>query len=260
MANTALITGASSGIGCEFARLHAAAGGDVVLLARRETPLKHLQVELQAAYGITATVLVADLAVEDAAKDIVAQLAAAGIEIDVLINNAGFGGRGLFTERDWQADRAMIQVDIIAPAQLMRLLLPPMMARGHGHVLNVSSTAALMPGPWQAVYHASKAFLASLSNAVDEEVRGTGVTITNLMPGATATGFAAASGMDKTHIFDAATPPDKVAKAGYQAMLAGKLDVRAGLPFFMAAFMRCIPFMSKRFVMRQIKKMVANGD
>ena len=260
MPNTALITGASSGIGRELARLHSAQGGDVVLLAGRGAALEALKEELQAAHGIRATVMVADLAEEDAAQQIVERLDEAGVQIDVLINNAGFGGRGRFIERDWAAERAMIQVDIIALAQLTRLLLPPMVARGQGRILNVSSTAALMPGPWQAVYHASKAFVASLSNALTEELSGTGVSVTNLMPGATATGFAIAAGMDRTGIFDRAVGPGVVAKAGYQAMLAGKLDVRAGLPFFMAAFMRFIPFMSKRFVMRQIRKMVQAGD
>jgi len=252
---TALITGASSGIGKEMARIHAQRGGDLVLVARSQDKLEALKQELEGEYGISATVIVGDLtqlATVDAVYD---QVKAAGIEVDYLVNNAGFGGHGLFHERDWEADLAMINLNVIALTALTRKFLPGFVARNSGRVLNVSSTASLMPGPLQAVYFATKAFVTFLSNAIAEELRETDVTVTALLPGATATGFAATSGMDKTNLFSKTATAESVAFDGYEGMLKGKLDVISGLTFGQKVMMKTIPFAPKKTLLKQVRQM-----
>lgn len=255
MTNTALITGASSGIGAELARIHAERGGNLVLVARREAKLAELAAELEAQHHVAVRILVEDLADEVTPQRIFDQLAAEDIHIDVLINNAGFGGRGKFHERNWAEDRSMIQVNIVALSALTRLFLPALVARGQGRILNVSSTAALMPGPLQAVYYATKAYVTNFSNALAEELRGTGVTVTTLMPGATATEFAATSGMDATDLFKEAVSARQVAEAGYQGMLQGQLDVITGLPFSQRMATRIMPFLPKAVLLKQVRQM-----
>jgi short-subunit dehydrogenase len=251
----ALITGASSGIGEELARIHAARGGDLVLIARSEDKLNALASELESAHRITAHVLAKDLTDESAAQEVYDEVAARGLSVDVLINNAGFGGVGTFHERDWSTDRAMIQLNVIALTALCRLFLPDFVARGSGRILNVSSTASLLPGPMQAVYYATKAFVTSFSNAIAEELRGTGVTVTNLMPGATETDFGKRSGMDKTELFSSTASARAVAQDGYDAMLAGKLDVIAGLTPVQRVAMAAVPFTPKSVLLKQVHQM-----
>jgi len=229
MKRTALITGASSGIGRELALIHAEQGGDVVLVARREDALNDLAAKLTSKDKVNVRVIPADLSKEGAPAQIYETLKADGIEIDYLMNNAGFGGRGKFHERDWVSDRSMIQVNIIALTALTRLFLPGFVTRNSGRVLNVSSTASLMPGPLQAVYYATKAYVTFFSNAIAEELHDTDVTVSTLMPGATETEFAKTSGMDATTLFaDTASAAD-VARVGYEGMLAGELDIFAGV-------------------------------
>ncbi|NEP84786.1 MAG: SDR family NAD(P)-dependent oxidoreductase, partial [Okeania sp. SIO3B3] len=158
MGNTALVTGASSGIGSELARLHAAKGGDLVLVARREEALNKLKSELENAHNIKATVIAADLAQPDSAEKIFAATEAASIQIDILINNAGFGGHGKFHERDLAKDQAMMQVNIVSLVNLTHLYLQGMVSRNSGKILHIASTAGFLPGPLQAVYFATKAF------------------------------------------------------------------------------------------------------
>lgn len=219
---TALITGASSGIGAEFARVHASKGGDLVLVARRADRLNELKTELEKAFGVHVTVLAKDLSQPAAGEELVRDLKAQGIQVDYLINNAGFGGRGLFHERDWERDRAMILVNVFALTTLTRLLLPEMVQRQHGRILNVASTAGFLPGPLQAVYYATKAYVLSFSEALVNELAGTGVTVTVLCPGATETEFAGQAGVGETLAFKRGTvPPREVAAYGYAAMLKG---------------------------------------
>ena len=225
MKNLALVTGASGGIGLELARLHAARGGDLVLVARSEDKLEALAAELSQRHGITAHVFARDLSRIDAAEELAAALERKGLAIDVLINNAGFGGHGKFHERDWTADKAMIQLNVVTLTGLTRLLLPGMVARGHGRILNLASMAAFLPGPLQAVYYATKAFVLSFSEAIANELEGTGVTVTVLCPGATETGFAATGGLEDVKAFANADAPDGVARAGYAGMLRGKTVV-----------------------------------
>lgn len=219
MAGTALITGASGGIGREFARLHAAHGGDLIIVARREEALEALKTELEAAHGVNVRVIAADLSVPGAAAEVHAALD--GAQVDILINNAGFGGHGPFHEQDLSRNRAMIALNVGALTELTRLLLPGMMARGHGRILNVSSMAGFLPGPLMAVYYATKAYVISFSQALAEETRGAGVSVTVLCPGPVRTGFAETAGMQGVKVVAHGVAPERTARAGYRAMLRG---------------------------------------
>ena len=220
---TALITGASSGIGRELAIIHAARGGDVVIVARRMEALEKLKSELEQSHTVSVHCIAADLIEPDAPSQVCDQLEQRGIKVDVLINNAGFGGHGKFHERDWQQDRAMIQLNVTALCDLTHRCLQGMVKRGQGKVLNVASTAGMLPGPLQAVYYATKAFVLSYSQAIAEELRGTGVTVTALCPGPVATEFVKNADLDGVGTFDAAASPESVARIGYQAMEQGRL-------------------------------------
>ena len=255
MNKTALITGASSGIGRALATIHAKAGGDLVIVARREKALQELKEVLERDYKINVFVIVKDLTKGNAVNDIYKVIQEEKITIDFLINNAGFGGHGLFYERDWKEDLAMIQLNIVALTALSRKFLPDMVTRDSGRILNVSSTASLMSGPLQAVYFATKAYVTSFSNALAEELRDTKVTVTNLMPGATDTDFANVSGMDKTALFKNPFTPQEVAQAAYNGMLKGKLDVISGLTLSQKLMMKTIPITPKKLVLSQIRKM-----
>lgn len=252
---TALITGASSGIGRAFAHIHTEAGGDVVVVARRESELIQLKQELESKYGVRVLVIVKDLTESTAAAQVVAEVKAAGFQVDYLINNAGFGGLGVFHERDLTLDLDMINLNIKALTSLTHFYLQEFVQRNEGKILNVSSTASLMAGPLQAVYFATKAYVTSFSNALVEELRDTNVSVTNLMPGATATEFGQVSGIDKTSLFNKTVSAQSVAEAGYKGMLKGKIDVVAGLTFFQRLLMACLPFTPKKIALTQIRKM-----
>ena len=177
------------------------------------------------------------------------------IQIDVLINNAGYGGVGKFHERDRQTDLNMINLNVLALTDLTRLFLPRMVERNSGKILNVSSTASYLPGPMQAVYYATKAYVTFFSNAIAQELHDTNVTVTNLMPGATATEFGSTSGMDKTDLFDKTASAHSVAMDGYNGMLKGKLDVVSGLTLSQKIMMGMIPFTPKKMLLKQIYNM-----
>jgi len=253
MGNTALVTGASSGIGAELARYHASKGGDVVLVARSEDRLNELKSELERAHGINATVLAADLAQPDSAEKIFAATEAAGLQIDILINNAGFGGHGKFHERDLTKDQAMMQVNMVSLVNLTHLYLQGMVSRDSGRILHVASTAAFMPGPLQAVYYATKAFVVSFTQAIAQELEGTNVTSTTLCPGAVATGFVKAGDLDGIDLWDKAATPESVAKCGYNAMLKGDLVKinEMGLNFMLNWV---VPFLPRRTVLKISQK------
>lgn len=223
MANTALVTGASNGIGLELARLHAKKGGDLVLVARSEDKLVTLKTELEAEHNVTVHVIATDLATVNAAQEVFEQTEALGLEVDVLINNAGFGGHGKFHQRELVQDQAMIQLNIVTLTNLTHLYLKGMLKRNSGKILNVSSTASFMPGPLQAVYYATKAFVTSFSQAVAEEISDTKVTVTALCPGAVDTGFVAAGDLEGLDAWDKAATAESVAECGYKAMEQGKL-------------------------------------
>lgn len=227
---TALITGASSGIGLDLARMFAANGHDLVLVARSEGKLQELAVELEKRHEITAHVAACDLARPDAAKQLVEEVKERGIEIDVLVNNAGFGLKGPFAENDLQRELDMIQVNVIALTALTKLLLEPMLARRRGRILNVSSTAAFVSGPFMAIYYATKAYVLSFSEALADELRDSGVTVTVLCPGPTATAFADVAGMTQSRLFTMMRPmaSARVASAAYRGLMSGKRLVLPG--------------------------------
>ncbi|MEP6574222.1 MAG: SDR family oxidoreductase [Gemmatimonadota bacterium] len=226
----ALITGASSGIGEGFARRLAAEGYDLVLVARSKDRLAALAAELTREHGRSCAVIVSDLADGDAPRILAAELERRGLVIDVLINNAGFGLWGVFAEADLQRQLDMLQVNITALAHLTGLLLPGMIGRGRGRVLNVASTAAFAPGPLMAVYYASKAYVLSFSQAIGNEVDGTGVTVTALCPGPTRTGFAAVAKSEGTKLFHGRGVMEvgPVIEAGYRGLMRGQAVVIPG--------------------------------
>jgi len=225
MGDTALITGASSGIGRELARLHAQQGGDLVIVARSKDALEALCEELQSKHGVRVTVIIADLTEPDAPQTVFEKVTAARLSIDTLVNNAGFGGHGLFHERDWEKESAMIRLNVLALTHLTHLFLPAMVERKQGRILNVASTAGFLPGPLQAVYYATKAFVLSFTQAIAEELSGTGVTVTALCPGPVDTGFAKAANVEDVEAFDNTASASDVARIGYRAMQSGKLVV-----------------------------------
>lgn len=226
--DTALITGASGGIGEELAKVCAAHGLDLVLIARSEEKLRKVASELSSKHGIKAIILPVDLADPATPDRLFQELSAQGIEIDVLINNAGFGLQGAFAEIAVPEMAAMLQVNVAALTLLTRLLLPAMIRRGRGRVLNVASTAAYVPGPFMAEYYASKAYVLSLTEALANELQGTGVTATALCPGPTTTGFAERAGVAHAKLFETAMPAEEVAKQGFEGMLQGKTVVIPG--------------------------------
>ncbi|RMB63358.1 SDR family oxidoreductase [Dokdonia sinensis] len=255
MVKTALITGASSGIGKELARIHAKNGGNLVIVARSEDKLKDLQGELERTQGVEVHVIVKDLTTTSAAQEIYNEAKNKGIAVDYLINNAGFGGHGKFHERDWEDDLAMIHLNVVALTALSRKFLPDFVNRNSGRILNVSSTASLMPGPLQAVYFATKAYVTSFSNAIAEELSDTKVTVTALLPGATETDFAETAGMADADLFQNTFSAREVAQAGYDAMLQGKLEVMAGLTFGQKVMMKTLAITPKKLVMKQVRKL-----
>ncbi|HLM57292.1 MAG TPA: SDR family NAD(P)-dependent oxidoreductase, partial [Pyrinomonadaceae bacterium] len=172
---TALVTGASGGIGEELARLFAADGHDLVLVARSEDKLNALAKELSAKHGVETLVLASDLARPEAPREIFEQLGREGVVVDALVNNAGFGSYGLFAETELEKELELLQVNVVALTHLTKLFLPIMITLKQGYVMNVASTAAFQPGPLMAVYYASKAYVLSLSEALANECEGTGV-------------------------------------------------------------------------------------
>jgi short-subunit dehydrogenase len=224
---TALVTGASAGLGAEFAKLCAAGGYDVVLVARSAARLAELAASLASQYGVQARPLVADLANPAAPAEIFAQMS--GTPVEILINNAGLGVHGAYAETDWASDAGLLQVNVISLAHLTKLFLPEMLRRRSGRILNLASTASFVPGPFMAMYYASKAFVLSFSEALSSEVEGSGVSVTALCPGPTRTEFAQSAGITDSNLFHGPTMgAAEVARVGYDAMMAGKSSVIAG--------------------------------
>jgi uncharacterized protein len=227
---TALVTGASSGIGLELATLLAKARHDLVLVARGKDRLDGIARGLTEEFGVAVTVLPADLTDPSAPLDIFLALAERRIAIDVLVNNAGFGVYGFFADTSLEKELGMIQVNLAAPTQLAKLFLPGMLERRRGRILNLASTAAFQPGPLMAVYYATKAYVLSFSEALANETAGTGVTVTALCPGPTITDFQARAGLAMTRLFKSPLTMDaaSVARAGYDGMMLGKRIVVPG--------------------------------
>lgn len=255
MNNVALITGASSGIGKELAVIHAKKGGDLVLVARRKDKLNQLKEEIEQKYNVKVEVIAKDLSQPTAPQEIFDEVKNKGIQVEFLINNAGFGDLGKFHELELNRQVSMINLNITALTVLTHLFLPDFVKRNSGKILNTSSTASFMPGPLQAVYFATKAYVTFFSNALSEEYCDTNITVTNLMPGATESEFGATSGMDKTEMFQKPVSAYSVALDGYNGMINGKIDVISGLTTSQKIMMAAIPFMPKKMILRQVRKM-----
>ena len=234
----ALITGASGGIGLELARLCARDGHDVILVARNQAKLEELAKYLSGMYGVRAEVIVADLADPETPHAIMEEVAVRGMGVDVLINNAGSGLWGLFGRQGERQILDLLQVNVTAVTLLTRLALPRMVTQRRGRILNVASAGAFAPGPLMAGYFASKSYVLHFSEAIANELEGTGVTVTALCPGPVPTGFSAASGMVDVNLqelpgaLDAAT----VASIGYRSMRRGKRVVVPGIAMKLLIF------------------------
>jgi len=241
---TVLVTGASSGIGADLARVFARSGRDLVLVARSRERLEELAREVVAAHGVRVRVLVSDLASPGAAAEIHATLRTDGVEVETLVNNAGFGLRGAFVELDARRQSDMIQVNVAALTELCRVFAQDMVRRGSGQILNVAGLAGVMPGPGMAVYCATKAFVLSFTEALANELRGTGVTATCLSPGPTETRFGDTAGFSALRLFrvSAPMPSTTIAEAGRAALERGAdLEVPGWRNRLLAASVRLVP-------------------
>jgi hypothetical protein len=223
MNKTALITGASRGIGEEIARIHASKGDDLILVARTLCNMEDLKSELEKAHNIRVHIIQKDLSERDSAALVYDEVTEKGIVVDYLVNNAGFGDFRMFAETEWDKQEKMISVNITALTHLTRLFIPGMIGRGEGKILNVASLAAFQPGPGMAVYFASKAFVLSFSQALNNELKDHGITVTALCPGSTKSDFDAVIMGDPNLVrerkMDSAS---EVAEFGYRSMMKGK--------------------------------------
>ena len=241
---TALITGASNGIGLELAKIHAAKGDQLVLVARNKSKLDELKIELEKTYKISVYTIGKDLSAMNAGQEIFDETSKQQIHIDYLINNAGFGDFGMFVETDWNKEAQMIQLNITALTQLTKLYHKEMVKRGSGKIMNVASTAAFQSGPTMAVYYATKAYVLSFSEAIDNEVRDKGVTVTALCPGATESGFQAAAAMEESNLVKGRKLPTskEVAEYGYESMMKGRtVAIHGFMNYLLANSVRFIP-------------------
>jgi short-subunit dehydrogenase len=227
----ALVTGASGGIGLELARLCAKDGHDVILVARSAEKLQEAGKYLSGMYGVRTEAVVADLSDPEAPLAVMEEVGRRGLTVDVLVNNAGVGMWGLFGRQDTQQILDLIQLNLTSLTHLTRLALPGMVSRRGGRILNVASAGGFAPGPLMAVYFATKTYVIHFSEAIGNELRGTGVTVTALCPGPVATGFGKASGIHRVdpQTLPAALDAATVARIGYRAMRRGRPLVVPGI-------------------------------
>ncbi|MBK7440381.1 MAG: SDR family oxidoreductase [Bacteroidetes bacterium] len=228
---TALITGASSGIGLEFAKIHAAKGGDLILVARSGDKLEQLKTDLINSHPIKVHIVVKDLGAPNAAQEVYDEVKKLNLQVDYLINNAGFGDFGLFLNTSWDKEQQMMQLNMIALSQLTKLFVKDMAARKSGKILNIASTASFQPGPTMAIYYATKAFVYYFSSALYNELKPYGISVTSFHPGPTKTGFQDAADMHSSRLLKLVPVPEAlpVAKKGYAAMMKGKRTATPGL-------------------------------
>ena len=226
-AKTALITGASEGLGRDLAKLFARDGHHLVLVARNESRLNELAAELRGLFHIEVDIVVQDLSIADASQRVFERLQ--GKPIDFLVNNAGFGTHGFFAESDVQSQLAMLQVNVVALTHLTRLIVPGMLQRRSGRILNMASVAAYIPGPLMAVYYASKAYVLSFSEALSNELAGSGVSVTAVCPGPTKTEFQKRAEIEGSALFSGNVMSSaEVARIGYEGFMRGKRVVITG--------------------------------
>ncbi|NNM76995.1 SDR family oxidoreductase [Sphingomonas sp. ID1715] len=248
-----VITGASAGLGEGFARALAAQKRNLLLVARREDRLAALAIELAERHGVAVETLALDLAADDAGMTLMREAGERGLVIDQLINNAGFGARGAFAEIGLDEQKRMIALNCTALMELCHRVLPGMIERKRGGILNVASTASFQPGPWMAVYYATKAFVLSFSEALHEEVRGAGIKVAALCPGPTRTEFADVAGMGDSELFKRfASSSDAVVRDGLAALESNAAVKVSGV-------MNAIMAESIRFTPRLLARRIAGG-
>ncbi|MET3195710.1 SDR family oxidoreductase [Bacillus sp. OAE603] len=225
MKKTVLITGATSGLGYEFVKLFANDGYDLVLVARNTQKLEEIKLTYS---NLNVSIISKDLSVPGSAKEVFEEVESLGIEIDFLVNNAGFGLLGKFDELDINKQLNMVHLNVMALTELTYYFLPKMKKKNFGKILNVASTAAFQPGPLMAVYYATKAFVLSFSEALVEELSETNITVTTLCPGATKTNFGSVANVEDTKMFSQAMNSSNVAKTGYLSFMKGERVVITG--------------------------------
>jgi len=254
---TALVTGASGGIGKELSLILARDGYDLVAVARSADTLDALAEQIRSEHGREVRVIPCDLSVPGAAREMCSDVG----DVDILVNNAGFGDYGPFVDCDADKQMRMIDLNVRALTDITRAILPGMVERRRGRILNIASVAAFEPGPLMSVYYATKAYVLSFSEAIQEELRGTGVTVTALCPGPTNTGFASAAGATGTNLFKEAAGADvkKVAAYGYRCMMRGKPVAVCGLTFkFLIFWIRLLPRSATRRLVHYIQGKTKN--
>lgn len=255
MNNTALITGASSGIGWELANVCARNKINLVLVARSENKLNELGSKLKAEHGISVSVVAKDLSNPDTAKEVFDFCTQHNITVDYLVNNAGFGDFGMFVDSVWEKQRQMIDLNITTLTYLTHLFLPGMVARKSGRIMNVASTAAFQPGPTMSVYYATKAYVLHFSEAIANELEGSGVTVTALCPGATESGFQTVADLHESKLVKGKKLPSslEVAEYGFKQMMKGKKVAIHGIKNYLLA--NSIRFAPRNWVLKIVRGM-----
>jgi short-subunit dehydrogenase len=253
MNKTALITGASLGIGFELATIFAAKNDNLVLVARNATKLDEMAKNLSSKYKIKVSTLALDLSEINSARKVFDFCQKNNLHIDYLVNNAGFGDFGLFAQSNWDKQLQMINLNITTLTQLTHLFLPVMIKNKYGKIMNVASTAAFQPGPTMSVYYATKAFVLHFSEAIANELEGSGVTVTALCPGATESGFQSAAAMEESKLVKGRKLPSaaEVAEYGYKAMMQGKKVAIPGMLNYLMA--NSIRFTPRSLVLKMVR-------
>ncbi|MFA5056313.1 MAG: SDR family oxidoreductase [Dehalococcoidia bacterium] len=256
---TALVTGASGGIGYELTKLFARDGYNLVLVARNAGELQKIAEQLKSEYGISVKIIPKDLASPDSPREIFDEIQADGISIDILINNAGFGAYGSFRDTNLKDELEMMQVNMVSSTHLTKIFLPGMISKGYGRIMNVSSMAAFQPGPLVAVYCASKSYVLSFSEALAEELSGTGVTVTALCPGPVSTGFAKRAKTERTKVmisglFNKVWEAKDVAAIGYHGLMKGKTVVIPGKRYILSTLI--VRWVPRKLVRKSAKKIM----
>lgn len=256
-----LITGASSGIGYELAKVFARQQHNLILSARSTEKLLELKSQLQSQYKIQVEVITLDLSQPGSALSLFDKVNALGLTVDILVNNAGVGTHGKFADIELHKTQSMIHLNIVSLTELTKLFLPQMLAKKTGRIMNVASVAGFQPGPLMSVYYATKAFVLFFSEGLFEELKNSGITVTALCPGPTASGFQANANMENMAIFDNLKVPTSatVAEYGYRALMDGKAVAVEGFanklfPFVVRLFPR---FMVRQVVMKVQQKRLA---
>jgi short-subunit dehydrogenase len=248
-----LITGASSGIGKELARIHASNGNNVILVARRTEQLQELATEIEATYKVKTLVISADLGKIEEVQSLISIIKSKDIFVNYLFNNAGFGGWGKFADRTAADDHQMIAVNVQALTTLTHGFLPEMIAKNEGKILHTASTAGFIPGPLQATYFATKAFVVSLTKATNYELRNTNISVTALCPGPVKTEFEFAAGMGNAKMFEKGADAYSTAQKGYQAMMKGKTIIISDFGFrILIKYLS--PFIPESFILKVVEK------